>query len=406
MDANMRPDTDNVNMDILGPVIEEAKRKAREAASRNGQQEPGPEHDPPESEPQDQRQVVLTAASEIIPRRVQWLWDARIALGTLALLAGREGLGKSILSYTIAAMITRGMLPGEFYGEPKSVLVAAAEDSWSQTIVPRLIAADADLDRVFRVEVVHDTIHSELSMPRDLARVKAVAREVDAVLMILDPLISRLDPKLDSHKDADVRRALEPLVAMADVINISVLGLIHHNKSGATDPLQVVMASKAFPAVARSVHTVIPDPDDETSNRRLFGTPKNNLGRVDLPTLSFVIESFALDVEDGTASTGRLVWGDEAEITIYEAMRRCAESPDEKSATVEAAEWLEDYLALNQGRAASAKIKIYGASAGHSYDSLKRARRMIGSAVESSGFPRRTFWLHPKESRERQSEQQ
>ncbi len=55
------------------------------------------------------------------------------------------------------------------------------------------------------MEVIHDIIHSELSMPRDLARVKAVAREVDAVLMILDPLISRLDPKLDSHKDADVR---------------------------------------------------------------------------------------------------------------------------------------------------------------------------------------------------------
>jgi hypothetical protein len=96
------------------------------------------------------------------------------------------------------------------------------------------------------------------------------------------------------------------------------------------------------------------------------------------------------------------VWGDESKITIYEAMRRSAESPDEKSATVKAAEWLEDYLALNHGRAASAKIKANGSAAGHSYDSLKRARRMI----ESAGFPRRTSWLHPKESRERQSEQQ
>jgi hypothetical protein len=52
------------------------------------------------------------------------------------------------------------------------------------------------------------------------------------------------------------------------MINISVLAIIHHNQSGATDPLQVVMASKAFPAVARSVHTVGPDPDDEASNRR------------------------------------------------------------------------------------------------------------------------------------------
>ena len=40
--------------------------------------------------------------------------------------------------------------------------------------------------------------------------------------------------------------------------------------------------------MARSVHTLISDPDDDTSNRRLFGTPKNNLGRADLPTLSFV----------------------------------------------------------------------------------------------------------------------
>ncbi len=85
---------------------------------------------------------------------------------------------------------------------PKSVLVAAAKDSWSQTIVPRLIAAGADLDRVFRVEIIADAVHSELIRPGDLARVRRVAHEVDAVLLILDPLISRLDPKLDSHKDA------------------------------------------------------------------------------------------------------------------------------------------------------------------------------------------------------------
>ena len=81
---------------------------------------------------------------------MRWLWTDRLALGTLALLAGREGLGKSILAYTVAAMITRGMLPGEHIGTPRAVLIAAIEDSWSRTIVPRLIAADADLDLVFQ----------------------------------------------------------------------------------------------------------------------------------------------------------------------------------------------------------------------------------------------------------------
>jgi hypothetical protein len=115
----------------------------------------------------------------------------------------------------------------------------------------------------------------------------------------------------------------------------------------------------------------------------------------DLPTLSFVINSFALEVEDGTASTGRLVWGNESKISIFEAMRRGAESPD---AVTEAAEWLADYLALMDGRAGSAQIKAAGRTAGHSYDSLKRARVKIGSLVESSGFPRRTYWLHPREA--------
>ena len=67
-----------------------------------------------------------------------------------------------------------------------------------------------------------------------------------------------------------MRRALEPLVAMADQTQIAVWGIIHHNKSGWTDPLQVVMASKAFTAVARSVHTVVIDPDDEADKQRLW----------------------------------------------------------------------------------------------------------------------------------------
>jgi hypothetical protein len=38
---------------------------------------------------------------------------------------------------------------------------------------------------------------------------------------------------------------------------------------------------------------------------------KNNLGRSDLPTLSFTIEPFPIEVDDGNdvAWTGRLGWG-------------------------------------------------------------------------------------------------
>ena len=87
------------------------------------------------------------------------------------------------------------------------------------------------------------------------------------------------------------------------------------------------MASKAFTAVARSVHTVMTDPDDDTGRRRLFGTPKNNLGRNDLPTLSFVIESTKCRPRRGQPIPANC-YGQGCEISIFEATRRAAEDPE------------------------------------------------------------------------------
>ncbi|WP_430297997.1 bifunctional DNA primase/polymerase [Sinomonas sp. B1-1] len=339
------------------------------------------------------RRLLLTRASQIRPQRVKWLWEGRMALGTLALLAGRQGLGKSTLAYWLAAQITRGALPGEFEGVPKAVLVCATEDDWEHTIVPRLIAADADLEKVYRVEVVNaDEVHVGLSLPRDNHGLEQAARETDAALLLLDPLISRLGD-LDTHRDAEVRQALEPLVAVASRTRMAVLGLIHHNKSGATDPLQLVMGSTAFSAVARSVHSVIPDPDDDTNARRLFGTPKNNLGRADLPTLAFTVETSAVQTDDGTAWTGCLVWRGEHDGSIADAIRQARdENGGDRSATAEAADWVRDYLVSRGGSAPSADLKREGIKAGHTVDAVKRARRRLGLSVENVGFPRRSYW--------------
>ena len=117
---------------------------------------------------------------------------------------------------------------GVYAGEPRAVIVAATEDSWEHTIVPRLMAAGADLDRIFRVDVtVSDGFDSALVLPADLNQLEKNVIEVGAALVLLDPLVSRLSAGLDTHKDAEVRRALEPLVALADRASATVLGLIH-----------------------------------------------------------------------------------------------------------------------------------------------------------------------------------
>lgn len=339
------------------------------------------------------RAVHLTRASAIAVRPVRWSWQDRLALGTFALIGGREGVGKSICVYTIAARITKGTLPGVYDGTPRGVIVAATEDSWEHTIVPRLMAAAADLDRVFRVDVTTlEGAETALSLPTDLAELARVIPEADAALVILDPLLSRLDTALDTHKDAEVRLALEPLVTLAGVTDVTVLGLIHVNKSSSSDVLTLLMGSRAFAAVARTVLFVMTDPDDET--RRLLGQAKNNLGRLDLPTLAFRIAGVLVaSTAEGDVWTGQLEWLGESERSIREAIDVAAESAGDRSAAAEAADWLLDYLTSQEGTADSAIVKREGAKAGHSREALRRACHHLHVQTKGVGFPRKTFWF-------------
>jgi len=350
-----------------------------------------PGHDSPQL-----RSVQLTCAADIKIKPVHWLWSDRIALGTLVLLGGREGIGKSTVAYQIAADLTQGRLPGVGFGTPRAVIVAATEDSWEHTIVPRLMAAEADLTHVYRVDVhTYDGHVTGLSLPRDLTELEAAVAQVQAALILLDPLMSRLDGKLDTHKDAEVRLALEPLVSIANRSGAATLGLIHLNKGMSTDPLTMLMGSRAFAAVARAVLFCMVDPDDE--DMRVLGQPKNNLGRTDLPTLAFRINSaHVADTKEGPVYTGKIEWTGEGR-SLTDTLEAAAEGPHVRTATQEAADWLSDWLTSQGGTDESANIKRAGAAAGHHVEALRRARGRghLVLEVTSEGFPRRTYWSLP-----------
>ncbi len=90
----------------------------------------------------------LVAASSVRPERVTWAWTDYIPTGMVVLLVGEGGKGKSTELYRLAAGWSLGTLPGDFYGRPVAVAIASAEDHRAAVIVPRLMAAGADLTRV------------------------------------------------------------------------------------------------------------------------------------------------------------------------------------------------------------------------------------------------------------------
>ncbi len=341
------------------------------------------------------RRVTLTRASSIKVRPVRWAWQGRVPLGALSLVAGREGIGKSSVTYTLAAAITRGTLPGVHHGKPRAIVVCATEDSWAHTIVPRLMAAGADLDLVLRTDVVtSDNGPGSLSLPADLTAVERALREVNAALLLLDPLMSRLDATLDSHKDQEVRQALEPLTALADRTSVTIFGIIHVNKGIGNDPLTSVMGSRAFTAVARSVLYVMRDPEDDAV--RLLGQAKNNLGRDDLPTLTFALESVKVaDTDEGEVWTSRVRWTGESSQRITEALAATVHDPDTRTQVEECSDWLRDYLTGQGGQAPYRELERAADKAGFALSTLKRARARSKVVSRLHGFPKTSTWFLP-----------
>lgn len=281
--------------------------------------------EPPDDDFLPLRRLRVVRAAALKMRPALWLWSNRMPCGAITLLTGREGIGKSTTSYDLISQITRGVLPGSHYGNPKGVGIVATEDAWEEVILPRLVAAGADVDRVFQFEAVNPLGESiPLSVPADLPNLTAVCAEHDIVLIVLDPLMSVIPSGIDTHKDRDVRQALDPLAKFCANSGVAVLGLIHVNKSTGTDPLNSVMASRAFTAVARSVLYCIVDPEAEQQDRYVFGHVKSNLGPKQ-PGLKYHISQVVFEVESDAGesveiTTSRVVWMGEDERTIASLM--------------------------------------------------------------------------------------
>jgi hypothetical protein len=334
------------------------------------------------------RQVVVTLASQIKPRPVRWLWPDRIPAGALTLLAGREGIGKSLVGVHLAAQLTRGTLPGSRFGKPARVMFATSEDAWEFTMVPRLLAAGADLERVGRVQVDDDGRTDALTLPVDANGLARYMGARDVALLVLDPLTSVMDGRIDAHRDREVRTALEPLGQLAEETGAAVLGLVHLGKGQGVDPVNLILGSRAFSAVARVALVAARDPDDEKSN--VLSVEKSNLGRIDVPGLTYRIDGVEIATDEGPAGAGVLMWTGETDRRVRDIM---ADAGEERTERDEAADWLTGYL-MDHGCEAKAGDVIKAARAdGIAERTLKRARTRAGVTSQRRGFGQGAVWV-------------
>lgn len=352
---------------------------------------------PPTSVERDaRRRLRLSSAATIRLDRPRWVWDTsppgstgalvegRIPAGMLTIGAGPAGIGKSQHCVWLAANLTRGTLPGCYAGTPRSVIYAAAEDSWPMTIGPRLVAAGADLSRVYRIDVEDaGDPHARLTLPRDTHALEEAVRSHDVALIVMDPLLSLVDAQVNDYRAREVRAALEPLVEVADRTGCALFGLAHFTKATGTDPLLLISGSGAFGQVIRAG---IGYARDEDSGGYVLSTIKSNLGREDLGSLAYTIEPVPVPTETGEAWVSRLVFGGAAERSVRELLRDSTHTDDERTERDEAVRWLTAYLESLGGTVPAGDAIKAAAAAGIAKTTLTRARTRAGVSTSKGGL--------------------
>jgi putative DNA primase/helicase len=335
------------------------------------------------------RQVILHCAATICPKPLVWLWPGWVAAGKLTVLAGNAGTGKTTLALAIAAALTSGggWPDGTAVSSPGNVLIWSGEDAPDDTLVPRLIASGADLDRCHFIAGTRDGDHSVPFDPsQDMYELNKAVVEIGGVsLLIVDPIVSAVAG--DMHRANDVRRSLQAFVDFATTHGCGVIGITHFAKGGAGKlPADRVIGSQAFGALARMVLVAA---KEEGGERRVLARAKSNIANDDGGIAYSVESATILD----SIETTRIAWNGPVEGTARQILGDVEQldGDDDVSEKVHAERFLRDLL--SDGPVPAKRVKADADGAGYSLMTIRRAQKSLKVIAFREGYGGKGSWF-------------
>lgn len=324
-------------------------------------------------EEQLERILTLRSLETISPRNTFWLWDNRIPIGEITLVAGRGGIGKSLFLCQLVAWITVGECKGEYRGRPKNVVFIANEDSYEKTVVPRLLAAGADVSRVYQVDIDHAGKPGRLLLPEDGERLSRAIAEVDAVAVFIDPLSSNMSDR--DRNSPEVRASYERLRLIAETSNVSIVGNAHLRKGTSLDILEGIMGSSEIGNVSRAAIGIVRDPDAEEPTM-ILSQCKNNYAPTNLKSYTYTIVEALLPYRGYMIKSQKIQWGSSTSRHVDDLLTAIASSGAVSNETVgDCVEWLRDYLQQKGGEAPRSEVIQHGMREGYSRTTIDRAAK-------------------------------
>lgn len=305
---------------------------------------------------------------------VTWLLaPGSLAAGKVNLLVGDEGIGKSLWTIRAMSHVSTGTAWGPFViaGEPADVILIATEDTWADTIRPRLEVVEADLERIHLFSESPDGTGLPM-FPDDMDKLRSSG--VIPSLIVVDAWIDTVHGGLVVKDPQKARQAVGPWKSYAADTGAAVLLVTHTNRGERQNVRNTYGLSGALRQVARSTLYAAEDPD---TGALLVGPEKSNLGGkamaerfIRTPVVYFT----ATATSDGTVPRLDHFGTDAMSITDILASQSSDIQPVERK-TVAIDRWVA--AALANGPVKSTDLDELAKGHGYSRDQVQRSRERL-----------------------------
>lgn len=317
------------------------------------------EDKPLEDKPSETNSMSYVCMDDVEEQQIDWVWPEKIARGELCIIAGEPGASKTMVAADLAARVSRGdSVP--LGDEPickGNVVFLTSENDPAKVLRPRLVAAGADLTKVFLISSSLTEVDNNgkmkkkhVALAEDAEKIGRIMGEIDdVVLLIIDP-ISEYMGKKDANNNADVRDMLATLTDHVRSHNVAILAIAHFNKkTDVTSASSRINGSIGFAGAARTafaVGKVVKEEGDETDDgqeEKYFSMVKNNLS-ADKGGYIYTVVSHNYYKDGKQIKTAKIDWlrlmDEEADAMLAKASGR-GRPP---AASNKCKDWLESYL--------------------------------------------------------------
>jgi putative DNA primase/helicase len=331
--------------------------------------------------------IAMIRGSDVAPQLIEWLWPGWLASGKVHILGGAPGTGKTTISMALAAAISQGgSWPDGARSPVGKVVIWSGEDDPADTLIPRLKLSGARLENIYFVGNVHDGHERRAFDPASDTGclMQRLIDLNDVRLLIIDPIVSGIAG--DSHKNAEVRRGLQPLADLAASLRCALLGITHFSK-GTTgrEPVERLTGSLAFGAVARIVMVAAKHQElnAEGSSQRVLLRAKSNIGP---DRGGFAYELMQSEIREHPGVTASFVqWREPIDGTAREILREADEVSDDgdHASLPDAKQFLKDLL--SDGPKSAKDVRKDADGAGYSWATIRRAQQKLGIKAQKEG---------------------